>query len=365
MCYTDADIKSIICHAKNLFYLLCALLKISLNSGGLILKKDVVLVVDGISSKTKEFSRRYIVTDAEVVFADGDPGIIDQYLETAKVLVTSTKGIPPEMLSKAKNCVYIQKYGAGVNNIDIGQATDRNIPVGNVPATNSRSVAEYTLTLLLAVYKQIIKAHNELTQNGKWLKTVLRDNNHELTGKTVGLIGLGNIGKHLRRLLVGFDCRVIYFDAFRLPSDQERELGVEFMEIDDLLALSDVVSLHCPLTEETHHLIDDHRISRMKPGAVLLNCARGGVVDEKALYEALKTGKLSGAGIDTFENEPADNTHPFCSLPNVVLSPHNGGGTVEAVEAVVKGASENINSMLQSGTIAQKKYIVNLTNIKL
>ena len=328
------------------------------------MNKNIVLIVDGISPKTKAFSRHFISSEAEVIFADADPAIIDQYLEKAKVLVTSTKGISPEMLSKARNCVYIQKYGAGVNNIDIAQANDRNIPVGNVPATNSRSVAEYTLTLLLAVFKQIITAHNELAMNGKWLKTVLRDNNHELTGKTVGLIGLGNIGKHLRKLLVGFDCRVLYYDALRLSPEQERELDVEFMEIDGLLAASDVVSLHCPLTEETRHLIDEHKIAKMKSGAVLLNCARGGVVDEAALYEALKSGKLLGAGIDTFEKEPIDKTHPFCSLPNVVLSPHNGGGTVEAVEAVVRGASENINSMLQNGTIVRQDYIVNLSRIK-
>ena len=328
------------------------------------MKKDVVLIVDSISPKTEELSRRHISDKAEVVFANSDPAVIGQHLEKAKVLVTSTKGISTETLSKAKNCIYIQKYGAGVNNIDISQASSRNIPVGNVPATNSRSVAEYTLTLLLAVYKQIIKAHNELVTNGKWLKTVLRDNNHELTGKTVGLIGLGNIGKHLRRLLVGFDCHVLYYDTFRLSPEQERDLDVEFREVEDLLAASDVVSLHCPLTEETRHLIDGHRISSMKTGAVLLNCARGGVVDENALYEALKSGKLLGAGIDTYENEPINNTHPFCRLSNVVLSPHNGGGTVEAIEAVVKKASENINSMLLHGSVTHRDHIVNIDHIQ-
>lgn len=327
--------------------------------------KDVVLIVDGISQKTKEFSRQYISKGAAVIFADYDMTIIDKYIEEAKILVTSTKGISTEMLARAKNCIYIQKLGAGVNNIDIPQASRRNIPVGNVPATNSRSVAEYTLMLLLAVYKQIIKAHNELTKNGKWLKTELRDNNHELTGKTVGLIGMGNIGRHFRKLLQGFDCHVVYYDLFRLTSEQEKELNVSFMEIDKLLAAADIVSLHCPLTEETRHIIDERRLSLMKPEAVLLNCARGGLVDEKALYEVLKSGKLLGAGIDTFENEPIDETHPFCGLQNVVLSPHNAGGTVEAVEAVVRKASENINSMLSDKSITHLDFIVNLADIKL
>ena len=323
------------------------------------MEKDIVLVVDGISPKTKAFSQQYISGDAQIVFSDGDPQIISQYIAKAKVLVTSTKGVSPEMLAQAPNCVYIQKYGAGVNNIDIAQATARGIPVGNVPATNSRSVAECTLTLILAVYKLTLRGHNALVQEGKWLKTVLRDDSHELTGKTVGIIGFGNIGKHLRRLLSGFQCRVLYYDAFRLSGEEERQLDVTFMPLDALLRASDVVTLHCPLTDETRHMINAQKLALMKPEAVLVNCARGGVVDEAALYDALAGHRLLGAGIDTYEKEPIDQSHPFCSLSNVVLSPHNGGGTVEAIEAVVMGASANINSMLRDHTIAVRKNIVN------
>ena len=323
------------------------------------MEKSIVLIVDGISAKTQAFTKKYISPDAEVIFSQGDAEVIEKYLPQAKVLVTSTKGVPPEMLAQAPNCIYIQKYGAGVNNIAIPEATQRGIPVGNVPGANARSVAEGTLSLIMAVYRQVVKGHNALAQEGKWLKTVLRDNNHELSGKTVGIIGFGNIGKNLRQLLTGFGCTVLYYDVFRPTPEMEKELDVSYREVDDLMKEADVVTLHCPLTPETRHLIDARRLALMKEDAILVNCARGGVVDEAALLEALSQGRILGAGVDTYEKEPIDQTHPFCSLSNVVLSPHNGGGTVEAVEKVVIGGTDNINAMLAAGKPACPQYIVN------
>lgn len=328
------------------------------------MEKEVILVTDKISAKTKEFSLQYLPSQAQVVFSDGSEEILEQYLPRAQVLITSTKGISPEMLRKAEKCLYIQKYGAGVNNIDIPGATQRGIPVGNTPGTNSRSVAETTLTLILAVYKQVVRGHNALVQEGRWLKTVLRDDNHELTGKTVGIVGMGNIGRNLVQLLRGFECRILYYDTYRPTPEQERQLDIEYRDLDELLEQSDVVSLHCPLLPQTRHMIDARRLALMKPGAILINCARGGVVDEAALYQALKQEKLLGAGVDTFEQEPADSTHPFCSLSNVVLSPHNGGGTVEAVENVVKKAAVNIESMLRTGRPAEPSCIVNARELE-
>ena len=321
--------------------------------------EPVILVTNAISAKTEQLTLKYIDPQARVVFSNGDPAVLEQYLPQAQVLITSTKGISPEMLEAAAECRYIQKYGAGVNNIAIPQATLRHIPVGNTPATNSRSVAEAALTLILAVYKQVVRGHNALVQDGAWLKTVLRDDNHELTGKTVGIVGMGNIGQNLVALLKGFGCRIVYYDVIRQSPEREQALGIAYQELDELLAQADVVSLHCPLVDQTRHMIDARRLALMKPEAVLVNCARGGVVDEQALYQALKERRLLGAGIDTFEREPADRTNPLCSLDNVTLSPHNGGGTVEAVEHVVQKAAENINSIIRDGTIAQPSYLVN------
>lgn len=325
--------------------------------------EKVILVTDPVSVRTREFTRACIPEEIEVVFADWEPETLARELPRAQVLVSSSRGITSEMLAQAVNCRYVQKYGAGVNNIDIAAATARGIPVGSTPGTNSRSVAESALALILAVYKQIVRGHNALVQEGKWLKTVLRDKNHELTGKTVGIVGMGNIGRNLVQLLRGFDCKVYYYDTFRHSPEQEQALGIEYAEVDELMRCCDVVSLHCPLLPETHHMIDARRLALMKQEAILINCARGGVVDEAALYEALRSGQILGAGVDTFEKEPADSTHPFCTLDNIVLGPHNGGGTVEAVENVVKRAAVNMISVIEAGRIADKSILVNAAEL--
>lgn len=321
--------------------------------------KDIVLVVDKLSANTKKMTREIITQDAEVIYSDGNAELIEQHLKNAKILASFTDGVSAQRLAKAENCIYIQKFGAGYNNIAVSDASARGIPVGNTPGLNSRSVAELALTLILSVCRQTVVGHNAIVQDGKWLKTVLRDRNHELTGKTVGIIGFGNIGKNLRRLLSGFDCQVLYYDAFRLSPEAEQQLNISFCEICELLSKSDVVSLHCPLTEENRHLINEETLALMKDDAILINCARGGLIDEAALFAAMQRGKLLGAGLDTFESEPVERTNPLCTLPNVVFSPHNGGGTVEAVSAVVKSGCENINAMLKSGKPVKADMIVN------
>ncbi|MHC1761795.1 MAG: 2-hydroxyacid dehydrogenase [Negativicutes bacterium] len=317
-----------------------------------------VLITDNISEKTKIWSRKYITQDADVIFYESDAQR-DQYLGTADVLVTSTKPISPEMLAKAEKCIYIQKYGAGVNNIAIPEATERGIPVGNVSGSNALSVAEHAVTLMLGIYKNITTAHNKLAREGKWLKTVLRDRSYELSHKKIGIVGFGNIGRLVAKLLKGFECEILYYDAYRLPAEQEHALVAKYMELDDLVEMADIITLHTPLTAQTHYLINEARLKAMKPNAVLINTARGGLVDEKALVEVLKSGHLLGAGIDCFEVEPIDQNHPLTKFDNVIVTPHNGGGTNEAVEAVVRDSSENINAMLWSGKVANEQRIVN------
>ena len=329
------------------------------------MENKVVLVVDNISAKTKEFTMNYLPQDFEIVFADWNEAVLDRELPRAQIIVSASKSISPEMLAKATSCRLVQKYGAGVNNIDIAGATARGIPVASTPATNSRSVAESALTMILAVYKQVVCGHNALVREGKWLKTVLRDNNHELTGKTVGIIGMGNIGRNLVQILKGFDCKIYYYDAFRPTAEQEETLGIEYAEVDELVQKCDVITLHCHLLPETRHMIDARRIAMMKSEAILINCSRGGVVDEEALFHALSEHHILGAGVDTFESEPADNTHPFCKLDNIVLGPHNGGGTVEAVENVVKRASTNMISIIERGEIEDVKSVVNAKELNL
>jgi phosphoglycerate dehydrogenase-like enzyme len=325
--------------------------------------KKKVLVVDKISPKTRLLSRKYLTPEAEIFFYDKDSDV-EEHVATADVLITSTKGVSKELLARAPKCIMIQKYGAGVNNIAIDEATKRGIPVGYSGAgQNARSVAEYAVMLMLAVCKHITTAHGKLVGEGLWLKAVLRDTCYELSYKKVGIIGLGNIGRQVVALLRGFQCEVSYYDVFRLPAEQEEKLGVRFAGLDALLRESDVVSLHAPLTDQTRHLMNEERLRIMKPTAILINTSRGSLVDEKALVRVLESGHLLGAGIDVYETEPIDQHHPLAKIERVVLSPHNGGGTNEAIEAVVRDACQNINSILIEGRIANEKAIVNMKEL--
>ena len=217
--------------------------------------------------------------------------------------------------------------------------------------------------LMLAVCKHITTAHGKLVGEGLWLKAVLRDTCYELSHKKVGIIGLGNIGRQVVALLQGFQCEISYYDVFRLPVEQEEKLGVRFAALDKLLSESDVITLHAPLTDRTLHLMNEERLRTMKPTAILINTSRGSLVDEKALIRVLESGHLLGVGIDVYETEPIDQHHPLAKIERVVLSPHNGGGTNEAIEAVVRDACQNINSILIEGRLANEKAIVNMKEL--
>jgi len=228
---------------------------------------------------------------------------------------------------------------------------------------NSRSVAEYAVMLMLVVYKRIIIAHNKLVNEGYWGKTVLRDNCYELSHKKVGLIGLGNIGRQVVRVLMGFECEIAYYDVSRLTREDEIRLGVTFVDLDTLIKVSDVISLHAPLNKQTRHLINEKYLNAMKPNCILINTSRGGLIDEKALVKVLKSGHLLGVGLDVYETEPIGFDHPLSKIERVVLSPHNGGGTNEAIEAVVRDSCEIMNSILKYGKILDKNRIVNLEDL--
>jgi phosphoglycerate dehydrogenase-like enzyme len=314
--------------------------------------------MDKISERMESLCRGYLGELSELVFCKDDSDR-EKHISSANVLVTFTEGVSRKWLEKAESCVLIQKLGAGVNNIDIEGATNRNIQVSNTVGLNATSVAEHSVLLMAATLKHLVTAHNKIVQEGIWLKTGLRDRSYELSYKKVGLVGFGNIGRQVKRILSGYGCEVFYYDIYRLPPEEEKALGVKYMEIDSLIEEADIVSLHVPLNKHTYHLLNEDRLRRMKKTAVLINTCRGGVVDEKALYEVLSSGHLTGAGLDVFESEPITNEHLLASLPNVILTPHIGGGTKEAMEAVIQKACENINSVLHDGTVTNEDSVVN------
>lgn len=250
-------------------------------------------------------------------------------------------GVSGRLIEVASRARLIQKVGRGFDDIDLAAAGRRGIPVANAGETNGVAVAEHTILLMLAVYRQMGRLDAAVRQ-GRWFKFELRLGSFELYRKRVGIIGLGAIGKKVARRLQGFECEVAYYDIVRPELQTERALGASFLPRAELLASSDIVTLHVPLQADTRGLIGREELRLMRRSAVLINTARGAVVDEPALYQALQNRWLAGAGLDVYAHEPPDPANPLLELENVVLSPHVAGGTLEAAERTIRAAMDNV-----------------------
>lgn len=253
-----------------------------------------------------------------------------------------------EIIAAATKLKVIGRAGIGVDNIDIAAASAKGVVVMNTPFGNSITTAEHAIAMMFACARQIPAADTS-TQAGKWEKS--RFMGVEITGKTLGLIGCGNIGSVVASRALGLKMKVAAFDPF-LSHDRAKELGVEKIDdIDALLARADFVSLHLPKTEKSANILSAERIGKMKPGARLINCARGGLVDETAVAEALKSGALAGAAFDVFASEPAKE-NPLFGCPNFVATPHLGAATNEAQENVALQVAEQMSDYLMQGAIS-------------
>ena len=237
----------------------------------------------------------------------------------------------------ARKLQIIQTLSAGFDHIDLAKAKKRNVYVANNNGANAESVAEHVLMLILALYRQLLFHHNSVTK-GSW--TCLKYQNQGLSGKTLGIFGLGNTGKALARRASAFGVKIKYFDIVRQTAE-ENELGVEFVLPEELLRYSDILSYHVPKTSYTHHLINPNSLRKMKDGVLLINASRGDVQDENAIYEALISGKISGAGLDVFEKEPLPKKSPLCKLDNVVLTPHSAPDK-ESYTRTISNAFDNL-----------------------
>ena len=236
----------------------------------------------------------------------------------------------------------VQLISAGYDRVDLEAARKARVPVCNNGGANAIAVAEHTLALMLAVLKKLVWQHNNVV-DGKWrVGDFATTRLYELAGKTLGIVGLGNIGKKVARRAAGFDMRVQYYDIVRLAEDEQDALGVRFVLFQELCRTSDVVSLHVPLTDRTHRMMGEYQFGLMKPTAVLINTCRGPVVDEAALYTALTTGKIAGAGLDVMLEEPPPANHPLFSLDNVTITPHMAGPTWENWPRCFRNAFDNI-----------------------
>ena len=251
----------------------------------------------------------------------------------------------------------VGRAGVGVDNVDVETATRRGVIVMNAPSGNTISTAEHAFSLLLSVARKIPQA-DAVIRRGSWDRKNLEG--VELYNKTLGIVGMGRIGSELSRRAIAFGMRVIAYDPY-LSATRARTLQVELVEeLDDLLTRADFLTLHTPLTSETHHLLGADRLAKLKPGARVINCARGGLIDENALAAALQNRHIAAAALDVFEIEPLPDDSPLRSAPNLVLTPHLGASTAEAQESVGIEIAQSIRAALLEGTI---RNAVNLPNL--
>ena len=257
------------------------------------------------------------------------------------LLCMITDTVDTELLERAPGLKVIANYGVGFNNIDVSAATRRGIPVTNTPGVLTAATADVTFALMLAAGRRVVEG-DRYTREGRFqFWAPFHFLGAEISGKTLGIIGLGRIGKAVARRAAGFDMRVIYTGRRRLPAEEESRFNAEFTDRDSLLAQSDIVSLHVPLNEQTRHLIDAAALDRMRPEAILINTARGPVVDEAALCDALRNGRIRAAGLDVYEHEPVV-TPGLLELDNVVLLPHAGSATIETRTKMARMAADNL-----------------------
>jgi len=277
-----------------------------------------------------------------------DPTITpEKILETVSsyniIIVRSRTTITKEIIDKANNCKIIARVGVGLDNVDQDAAKAKNIRVINAVEGAMNAVAELVLGLMLSLARQTARGDRGI-RSGKWLKKELMGT--ELRGKYLGIVGMGNIGKRLGRLAKALNMNIIGYDVIPIDEEFSKEVGLMKADLNTLLQSSDYVSIHVPLLDSTYHLIDAQKMATMKKTAKIINTSRGGVIDEDALYEALKNGNLGGAALDVFEKEPATN-HKLTELDNVILTPHIGAQTKEAQSLAANVIGEKIIQILR------------------
>ena len=253
-------------------------------------------------------------------------------------------GMDDAFFKTASKMKLLQLISAGYDRVDIEACRRANVLVANNGGANSVAVAEHTMMLMLAVMKQMATLHANVMA-GKWRVNFAETRTFDLEGKTLGIVGLGNIGKKVARRAQAFDMKILYYDIIRLTEDQEDTLGVRFALLDELLAASDIVSCHVPLTPLTRNLMNARAFGKMQKHAIFINTCRGPVVDEEALFQALTTRQIAAAGLDVMEQEPPPADHKFFNLPNITITPHMAGPTVDNWPKAFRNGYDNIQRM--------------------
>jgi D-3-phosphoglycerate dehydrogenase len=308
-----------------------------------------VLVADELSPRGIETLRKAAGLTVDVKLGLKAPELKAILGDYQALAVRSATKVTADILETARGLKVIGRAGVGVDNIDVEAATQKSIIVMNTPGGNSMAVAELTLAMLLALPRQLVQAVAS-TKSGKWEKKRFAQG-HELFQKTVGILGLGNIGSLVAQRCLAFGMTVLVYDPH--PSEAARKLGlsVQFVSLEELVRRADFFTIHVPSNEKTHHLVGASLFAKMKKGAYLVNCARGGIVDESALAVALKDGTLAGAAMDVFQTEPIPVDHPLLALDNFLATPHLGASTEEGQLACANQLAEQLVEFLQRGVV--------------
>ncbi len=305
-----------------------------------------VLVTDGLSPVGVDYLKKEGL-EVDVIPTLPEAELCARIRGAHGVIVRSATKVTRKVVEAGDELVVIGRAGAGVDNIDVEAATERGIIVMNTPGGNTIAVAEHTIGLLLALARNLPQAHGAL-KAGRWEKN--KYPGVELYNKVLGVVGLGRIGSEVARRALGLSMKVIAYDPY-LTRDAAERLGVESVELDDLFQRSDFISIHTPLTKDTKNFIDAAQFARMKPGVRLINCARGGVVNEAALVAAIRAGRVGGAALDVFEKEPLPAGHPLLGLEPVIVTPHLAASTEEAQSTVALAIAEQVAAVLVRGMV--------------
>ena len=292
----------------------------------------------------------------EIVGVPTDDELIAKTADADYLFLRGRVNIPEQLLKNARKLRLMQKWGAGFDQYDMAQIGRYNIPFMNCAGINAIQVSEMTLALILALYRRILPVYHDM-KRGIWSKEQYLPDCRTIHGKTVGIVGIGNIGRRVARLVQAFGAKVQYCDTVPLPPEQEQSLDITYTDFDSLLKTSDIVTLHVPLLPSTEHMINAQTLAAMKPSAILVNAARGEIVNEKDLYEALVRKTIAGAALDVLEDEEhqSEATNPLFTLANVVITPHMGASTNEVLSAMVERCFENVLGV-EHGTIQPEAY---------
>ena len=270
--------------------------------------------------------------------------MLRQAVDADYLLVSGRLPIDEGVLSAAKHLKMIQRTGVGTDMLEMEAIKRHNIPIYVNAGVNARSVAEHTITLILSCLKRLPQINAD-THNGVWKKQQQGLTTHELNGKTVALVGMGNIGRTVASMLQPFGVKMLYTDVFRQSVDVEKSLGLTYCEnFEDMLPDADILSFHCPLTPENTEMLNGNTLRMMKRGAVVVNTARGKLINPDDIYDALLNGHIKAAGLDTHYEEPIKDGYKLTELDNVILTPHIGGLSYEAFQSMMIGAMENIKA---------------------